>query len=361
MPTRKSEVGSLKLALALTATLVTSGSVLPALAAERPDLSGTYNIATLTPLQRPEQYGDKATITPEEAKAIADYWATNLAKDAEKSDPNREAPPEGGAEIYVPELSGAAGGTGGYNAFYVDNGESTFNIDGEFRTSIITYPENGRMPKLSPQGAAQAMAERSNYHENTGTAWWIYRESGPYDNPENRPSAERCLLGFGSTAGPPALPVLYNNLKRIIQTEDTVLILNEMNHDVRVVRMNAEHLPAENRSWMGDSVGHWDGDTLVIDTTNFRDDPALFLASADLHVIERFSRIDENTLRYEFTVDDPNWTEPWSGEYPWSATDDKVYEYACHEGNYALGGILRGARILENEALAANAPDDSAE
>ena len=347
----------------LSAVLLSSaaGADIPRTAAGHPDLSGTYNIATLTPLQRPQQYGDKATITPQEAKEISEYWAGNLAKDSEKSDPNREAPPEGGVEIYVPEFSGAAGGVGGYNAFYVDIGESNFKLDGEYRTSIITSPANGRMPKLSPQGMKQAMAARANFHENTGTAWWIDRESGPYDNPENRPLAERCLLGFGSTAGPPALPVMYNNLKRIVQTEDNIIILNEMNHDARVVRMNAEHLPAENRSWLGDSVGHWEGDTLVVSTRNFRDEPALFMASGDLQVTERFSRIDENTLRYEFTVDDPNWAEPWSGEYPWPASADKVYEYACHEGNYALGGILRGARILEEEALAESAADDSAE
>ena len=123
--------------------------------------------------------------------------------------------------------------------------------------------------------------------------------------------------------------------------------------------MNAEHSPAGVRSWMGDSVGHWEGDTLVIDTINFRDQPGLFMASGDLHVVERISRIDENTLRYSFTVNDPNWSQPWSGEYPWPATDEKVYEYACHEGNYALGGILRGARLLEQEALQTSGADDS--
>jgi hypothetical protein len=328
-------------------------------AATRPDLSGTYNIATLTPLQRPKHLADKATLTEQEAKEIAEYWASNLAKDAEKSDPNREAPPEGGTEIYIREFSGAAGGVGGYNAFYVDIGESNFKLDGLYHTSIITQPANGLMPPLSEQGMAKAKAMRANYHENTGTAWWIDRETGPYDNPENRPLAERCLLGFGSTSGPPALPVMYNNLKRIVQTKDSVVIINEMNHDARVIRLNAEHLPAESRSWLGDSVGHWEGDTLVVDTTNFREEPGLTMASRDLHVVERFSRIDENTLRYEFTVNDPNWSEPWGGEYPWPATDEKVYEYACHEGNYALGGILRGARLLEKEALAED--DSSAE
>lgn len=346
---------------AITTTLLTLGlTAAPVVAADaRPDLTGTYNIATLTPLQRPAKYGDKLAITAEEAKEIAEYWAGNLAKDAAPSDPDREAPPEGGTEIYVPEFEGAAGGVGGYNAFYVDIGESNFMLDGQFRTSIITQPATGRLPKFSPQGLQRVMAQRANSNENTGTAWWIERGVGPYDNPENRPLAERCILGFGSTSGPPALPVMYNNLKRIIQTEDTVVIINEMNHDARVVRMNAQHAPDHVRSWLGDSIGHWEGDTLVVDTTNFREEPGLFMASRDLHVVERFSRIDDNTLRYSFTVNDPNWSEPWSGEYPWPASDDKVYEYACHEGNYALGGILRGARLLEREALAAG--DDSAE
>ena len=321
----------------------------------QPDLSGVYDIATLTPLQRPERYGNRRTVTAEEAREIEQYWAENLAKDSSPSDPDRGAPEKGGTEIYLPEFSGAAGGVGGYNAFYVDIGDSTFNLDGKYPTSIITHPENGRLPQLSKQGLAAFMVQRANFHENTGTAWWIEAGVGPYDNPENRPLAERCLLGFGSTAGPPALPVMYNNLKRIIQTEDTITIVNEMNHDARVVRMNQNHLPAHMTSWLGDSVGRWEGDTLVVSTRNFKKETGLFMASEELHVEERFTRIDADTLRYSFTVSDPNWVEPWSGEYPWPAAepDAKMYEYACHEGNYALGGILRGARLLEREALAA--------
>ena len=152
--------------------------------------------------------------------------------------------------------------------------------------------------------------------------------------------AERCLMGFGSTAGPPMLPVLYNNLKRIVQTDDTIMIQVEMVHDARIVRMNQEHAPPEIRSWLGDSVGRWEGDTLVVDTTNFRDTPSLGGASLDLHVVERFTRIDASTLLYKFTVDDPAvWTAPWSGEYVWPATNDKVYEYACHEANYSFGAF----------------------
>ncbi|MGE0621315.1 MAG: hypothetical protein AB7I04_11825 [Pseudomonadales bacterium] len=323
-------------------------------AAERPDLSGTYNVATLTPLQRPDRFEGKPSITAEEAKAIAEYWANNLAKDAAPSDPNRSAPPEGGVEIYVPEFAGAAGGVGGYNAFYVDIGESNFLLDGRYPTSIITTPENGKLPPMTEVGRARAMKMREG-RENTGTAWWLDQPVGPYDDPELRPLAERCLLGFGSTAGPPALPVMYNNMKRIVQTDDHVMILNEMNHDARVVRMNAEHAPPEVRRWMGDSVGRWEGDTLVVDTTNFREENGLFLAGANLHVVERFSRLADGNLLYEFTVEDDAWAAPWGGRYVWPASDEQVYEYACHEGNYALGGILRGARLLEEEAASGDA------
>jgi hypothetical protein len=322
----------------------------------KPDLSGTYDVATLTPLSRPGRFADKPAFTEAEAKEFAAYWLGNLAKDAAPSDPNREAPPEGGTEIYVPEFSGAAGGVGGYNAFYVDIGTSAFQIDGRYPTSIIVDPPNGQMPAFTP-AAMKRMAAMSDFRQpNTGTAWWIDQPTGPYDDPELRPLGERCLLGFGSTSGPPMLPVMYNNMKRIVQTDDTVMILAEMNHDARVIRLDSEHEPAHVRKWMGDSIGWWEGDTLVVDTTNFREQSGLMFASKDLHVVERFTRVDEKTLLYRFTVEDPStWTQPWSGEYPWPASDERVYEYACHEGNYALGGILRGARVLEKEAESAKA------
>ena len=330
----------------------------------KPDLSGTYDIATLTPFSRPARYGDKATITEEEAKQIAEYWAANLAKDAAPSDPDREAPPEGGTGIYVPEWEGAAGKVGGYNAFYTDTGESNFKIDGKYRTSIIVDPPNGRMPPLTDEARKRMAAEAPFRNENTGTAWWLEKglDIGPYDDPELRPLAERCLLGFGSTAGPPMLPVMYNNLKRIVQTEDTVVITAEMNHDARVVRIGGEHDPPEVRKWLGDSVGHWEGDTLVVSTKNFRDEIGFFMGTRDMHVTERFTRVDEDTLLYSFTVDDPStFTKPFTGEYPWPAVDERVYEYACHEGNYSLGGIMRGARLLEEEyeqGKAAQSSDD---
>jgi hypothetical protein len=143
----------------------------------------------------------------------------------------------------------------------------------------------------------------------------------------------------------------YNNLHQIVQTADHVMIQTEMVHDARIVRMNAEHLPPTIRNWMGDSVGRWDGDTLVVDTTNFTGKTRFRNSTENLHVVERFSRLDKNTLLYRFTIEDPQtWTRPWTGEMAWPATNERIYEYACHEGNYALGDILRGARLREADA-----------
>ncbi|MCZ6855113.1 MAG: hypothetical protein O7G86_14485 [Gammaproteobacteria bacterium] len=339
----------------LTPLVALSETDIPRTADGRPDLSGTYDVATLTPLRRPARLADRLTLTDEEAEEVARYWKNNLDKDRVPSDPDREAPPEGGTDFFIPEINGAAGRVGGYNAFYIDLGDSNFKIDGMWRTSIITDPANGQMPPLSDAGKQRMTAFAGFGHENTGTAWWIDQDTGPYDDPELRPLGERCLLGFGSTSGPPMLPVMYNNLKKIVQTEDYLMILVEMNHDARIIRINAEHAPSDVRKWLGDSVGQWEGDTLVVDTTNFREQSGFSMASRDLHVVERFSRLDADTVLYQFTVDDPTWTESWSGEYPWPASDGKVYEYACHEGNYALGGILRGARVLEQDVIAGTA------
>jgi len=347
-------VGALAL-LAPIATAQQDDADIPRTASGRPDLSGTYDIATLTPLQRPAELGDQLVLTEEEAAALA-AGANSLERIFNipdernvESAPPREAPPVGGDGS-----SGAAGNVGGYNSFWMDRGTTAFQIDGQWRTSIITDPPDGRRPPMTSEARAQLASRAAFARPNTGTAWWLEDDlnaPGPYDEPEIRPLAERCLMGFGSTAGPPMLPVLYNNLKRIVQTEDTVMILVEMVHDARIIRMNQEHAPPEVTTWLGDSVGHWEGDTLVVDTTNFRDTPSLGQASRNLHVVERFTRVDADTLLYQFTVEDPTvWTAPWSGEYVWPASDDKVYEYACHEANYSFGGILRGARILEADA-----------
>jgi hypothetical protein len=312
----------------------------------RPDLTGTYDIATLTPVERPTEYGDKLTLTEEEAAEIGARELQMRARRNQPSDPDREAPPEGGDGS-----EGAAGNVGGYNTFWIDRGEGAFKIDGQWRTSIIVDPPNGRFPPLSEEGRLRAERAAPFVRANDGTAFWVGMEGvGPYDDPELRPLQERCILSRGRS-GPPAMPALYNNLKRVIQTDDHVTIVAEQIHDARIIRLDAEHGPAAMRKWMGDSVGHWEGDTLVVDTVNFKTAPGGLDISEDLHVVERFTRTDARTLLYQFTVEDPRYTAPWSGELVWPATDERLFEYACHEGNYSFGNILRGARLLEKEAL----------
>ena len=324
------------------------GAEIPRTPDGKPDLSGTYDIATLTPLTRPSSLGERQSLTDAEAKTLADQAKAVAAATNKASDPNRKAPPAGGDGS-----EGPAGNVGGYNSLWVDIGEGAFKVDGKWRTSILIDPPNGRMPPATAE-ARRLGAERAKMSRpNRGDAFWITEgiSPGPYDDPEMRPTAERCLLSFGSGGGPPMLPVMYNNLKQLVQTKDTLVILNEMVHDARVVRINGEHEPPEIRRWLGDSIGRWEGDTLVVDTTNFNDNPALNGATRNLHVIERFKRIDGKSLLYGFTVEDPTiWTKPWSGEILWPATDQRIFEYACHEGNYSFGGILKGARLLEAEA-----------
>ena len=343
--------------VALALASVATAQDIPRTASGRPDLSGTYDTATLTPLQRPEEFGDRQELTEEEAASVGQGGQAAVGQALfniplernEESGPPTEAPPVGGDGS-----TSAAGAVGGYNSFWFDAGNGAFQIDGQWRTSIITDPPNGRQPPMTAE-AREARAGFANFFRpNTGTAWWLVENGldapGPYDDPEIRPMAERCLLGFGSVSGPPMLPVLYNNLKRIVQADDHIMILAEMVHDARIIRMDQEHAAPEMRFWLGDSVGHWEGDTLVVDTTNFNDTPALGQASRNLHVVERFTRVDADTLLYHFTVDDPTiWTGPWSGEYVWPASDQRVYEYACHEANYSFQGILGGARILEQD------------
>ncbi len=341
----------LALALSSAAARGQESKPIPRTPEAHPDLSGTYDTATLTPLERPARFGNKLFLTAEEAARIEAEERALSEELGRPSDPERAAPPEGGDGS-----PGPYGNVGGYNFLWIDRGTTVFELDGRRRTSILVDPDDGQLPPLTPEAekrvAARSLLYKENAGDNKGEAWWLHIEGpGPYDDPEQRPLGERCLLGFGSTSGPPSLPVLYNNLKRIVQTEDYVVILVEMVHDARIIPLNREHAPKEIRKWMGDSVGHWEGDTLVVDTTNFGETPALFYASPNLHVVERFTRIDEKTILYRFTVEDPTvWTKPWSGEYPWVATDERIYEYACHEANYSFGGILRGARLLEAEA-----------
>ena len=297
-----------------------------------PDLSGIYNAATITPLERPDIFKGKATATEAEATKYARDFLEEGNIDRRDPDPRVDV-------------------NRAYENIFLDRGTSMARLRGTIPTSLVVDPPDGRIPAMTAEGQRRVAAERAaNRPTSEAGEQGGATGSGAYDNPEQRPLAERCLLGFGSTSGPPALPVLYNNFKQIVQTPSQVMILNEMVHDVRVVRMNATHLAPTVRRWMGDSIGRWDGDTLVVDTTNFTEKTSFRGSSPNLHVIERLSRLDDQTLLYRFTVDDPaTWTRPWTAEYPWVATDDQLYEYACHENNYALANILSGARFLERK------------
>jgi hypothetical protein len=309
----------------------------------KPDLQGIYDLATLTPVERAANTplvltDEEATKLEKEVAARKDYQAAPIKAD-------REAPPLGGDGS-----AGAAGNVGGYNSFWIDSGSHYSVVDGRKRASIVIDPPDGRIPQMKPE-ARQRIArnvrptsDQSAREDDPG-----FEGNGAYDDPERRPLGERCLMGFGSTSGPPVLPnYFYNNLHQIVQTSDSVMILTEMVHDARIVRLNSQHLPPSIRKWMGDSIGHWEGDTLVVDTTNFTDKTRYRGSTQNLHVVERFTRTGPNTLLYRFTVEDPDtWTAPFTGEYTWPATDENIYEYACHEGNYAMGNILRGARLKE--------------
>jgi hypothetical protein len=320
----------------------------PRLPDGHPDLQGTYDLATLTPLERPAN--SRAVLESAEAAKLENEVAAQNEFRGRAISGNRTAPPKGGDGS-----TGAAGGVGGYNNFWLDAGSSYTIVNGEKRTSIVVDPPDGRVPPLTPAArqrlAARILRPTSDATESRDPG---LEPPGSYDNPEQRPLGERCLLGFGSTSGPPALPdYFYNNLHQIVQTRDSVMILTEMVHDARIVRMNSEHLPKTIRKWMGDSVGRWEGDTLVVDTTNFTDKTRFRGATEDMHVVERFTRVAPNALLYRFTIEDPEtWTKPWTGELTWPATNEHIYEYACHESNYALENILRGARRREADEAA---------
>jgi hypothetical protein len=320
-----------------------------------PDFTGMYDLATMTPVERLPGVKD-LVMTKEQADAAEKYEADRQVKNDAALKGDREAPPVGGerpqAKSYLEVLEFAGGGVvGGYNHFWLAEGNKFATVEGQKRTSIVIDPPDGHLPPMNEIGRkrnasylAGAVAPDAAESASAGPP-------GAFDGPELRPLAERCLMGFNSTAGPPALPnYFYNNLHQIVQARDQVLILTEMVHDARVVRMNQQHAPPTIRKWMGDSVGHWEGETLVIDTTNFTRKTQFRGASDKLHVVERLSRMADGNLLYRFTVEDPDtWDRAWTGEYPWVVTHENMYEYACAEGNYALEDMLRGARLAETE------------
>jgi len=288
-----------------------------------PDLSGIWTNATVTPMERPAQFAGKPTLTDAEAEVFENALTQDLKDEDGKSDG---------------PLIRAAGssGTGGYNALFIDRGSQMDRIDGVKRSSLIVDPPDGKIPPVTDAAKARRAKEMRNFFN--------------YDDVKNRPLSERCIIGFGSTSGPPMMPVLYNNTYEFVQTKDNIMILVEMVHDIRVIRMNGTHPPSNVRTLLGDSIGHWDGDTLVVDTTNFRPDASFMGASENLHVIERFERNNSDTILYKVIIDDPStFSKQWTMEFPFNATKGPVYEYACHEGNYAMTDIMGGAREMEKK------------
>jgi hypothetical protein len=288
----------------------------PRMSNGRPDLQGVYSFATATPLERPASLASAAVLTPEEA---ADFERQQLARRAESDGPRRD------------------GSVGGYNQFWYEFGTTVVS---DRRTSLIVDPPDGRLPPLTPAGQRRADAHRAQLKR-------------PAEGPEDRDASERCILGYN--AGPPMVPAGYNQHVQIVQTPDNVAIHNEMVHNARIVPTDGRsHLPAHLRTWAGDSRGRWEGDTLVVETRNFNNQvwnqfsQWNWASDEQMHVVERFTRIDADTLRYEFTVADPTvWTKPWTAVVPLRQTTEPMYEYACHEGNYGMAGILRGARADE--------------
>jgi hypothetical protein len=332
-------ITALVVAAPVTAQSTNGRWVMPRTANGHPDLQGNWSNATLTPIQRPRD--QSLVVSLEAGVARAQEQADYVARRAAPSDPNRSAPPVGGDGNNRP----GAGAVGGYNDFYIDRGSEFAIYNGEIRSSLIVDPVDGRYPARTEASNAR----RSEARRLRGAAG-----IGQYDNPENRPLAERCLKSFGSNMGPPMLPnYFYNNNYTIVQTADHVMIMTEMVHDTRVIRLGEpKPLPANLQPWFGDSWGHWQGDTLVVETTNFhptqRRGGIISGTSEKLKVTERFTRADENTLNYEFTIEDPEtFTRTFSGEMPFKGLPDMVFEYACHEGNYAMDNVLRGARAQE--------------
>jgi hypothetical protein len=314
---RRSQLVAIVAALSVAPAFVSSQDATPG---GRPDLEGIWNSATATPLERPEELRKTAFFTPEAAAE----WERQVARR------NEEPSPEAAAK---------SRGTGTYNTFFREFGTRTVKT---LRTSIVTEPPDGRIPALTPR----AEEERRRRVER----------QKKFENPEDLGLQDQCVAFL--TAGPPMLPYSYNSNYQIIQTRDAVIIHAEMIHDTRIIHLDGRpHLPAGIGQWLGDSIGRWDGDTLVVDTTNFPDGSGYygdaggnFAWDGSLHLVERFRLFDADTLLYQFEIDDPTaYAKPWKGELTMTRSSDRIYEYACHEANYSLTNMLRGYRATEGK------------
>ncbi|MEW5684694.1 MAG: hypothetical protein AB1942_07235 [Pseudomonadota bacterium] len=316
--------------------------VAPRNAVGQPDLSGFWSNATLTPMMRRPQFKDRLAYTPQEVEQMEKNAAAEVEEGNEATDPNAGAEARAMPKTEVrAEFAAAGGDVGGYNRGWLDPGSHVMRVNGEPRTSLITTP-NG-LPPARKAGAPAMPAFRGG--------------ANSFDSYETRSLGERCIMSFGRNAGPPMFPNgFYNNNYQILQTKDAVIIEVEMNHDIRTIRLNEKHRTDGVRTYMGDSIGWWEGDTLVVETINLPQSQNFMGAWEKLKVTERFTRVGKHRLHYTFQVEDPDtWDKPWGGEYEFSPLDGRIYEYACHEGNYALPGILAGARAEEREKAEAAA------
>ncbi|MFT4815955.1 MAG: hypothetical protein ACJA1Q_001563 [Pseudohongiellaceae bacterium] len=290
----------------------------------KPDLQGTWSNASITTLERNVRYTG-STLSNDEVIRATDDHPQNV----------RLATDDNMVAGQLPDGTDLGRGRG-YNAFWIDPGTKFGTINGEHRTAWIVDPVDGRIP-YNDAGRARKAALRA--------------KNSSFDGPETRPLAERCI-STGLRTGPPMINGLYNNNYEFVQTEDYIVLRTEMISHARIIPINSEHKMAALAPMFGESVAHWDGDTLVVETTNFspmQEEAAISLTSSG-QVVERFTRVSEEQIVYEFTVDDPEYySQPWHGELSFLSTPSKVYEFACHEGNYAMGGILAGARRAEHD------------
>ena len=302
--------------------------------AKRPDLEGVWSNQSLTNLSR--QPGTKLSVTEQEAKDLVENnpWVLLAAS-------------EEGASDFGDDLLDDGNSDRGYNTFWIDPGQSLARVKGEIRTSWLVEPADGRVPV-----SAAGLKARSDAAAR--------KRATMYEGPETLPIAERCLIGFTNAGGPGMLNTIYNNNYQIVQAPDHVMILVEMVHDARIIpiaksRSEAKHKPSAIQPWLGDSVGWYEGDTLVVATRNVHPEQARqgqVILSPEGRLTERFSRASDGQLLYTFEIDDPTYyTQPWRAEMVMNKRDESIYEYACHEGNYAMEGILSGARLYEAKGL----------
>jgi hypothetical protein len=295
----------------------------------QPDLQGVWDYRTITPLERPSALGEKSVLTDEDVENFE--REENRRQNRDLIDPAR-----GGAQY-------PAGGVVPYNEFWYDRGSK---VVATRRSSLVIDPAEGRIPRTPEAAKRAAAAAAVSREEQAGRV--------KADSWDDRPLGERCII-FVNRAGPPMTPAAYNNNFHLFQGAGYVAILNEQIHESRIIPLDGRaHLSSTVRQWMGDSRGRWEGDTLVVETTNFTDRTGFMGATEKMHLIERFTRTGPNELLYEFTVTDPAaFARPWTAQIPMERTNGELYEYACHEGNIGLAGVLGGARAEEKAAAAA--------